>query len=130
MVFVFCAKFITRFTNRDKLNSTNIMKKLLFLTLFGLATAMTYAGGYRVGLQGQRRLAMGHTGVAVVDNAELAFFNPAGLVYLEDRINVAVGASAVFSDVVWQNDEYGQMARTDSPVGTPFYAYISYKATD
>lgn len=106
------------------------MKKLLFLTLFGLAAAMTYAGGYRVGLQGQRRLAMGHTGVAVVDNAELAFFNPAGLVYLEDRINVSFGASAVFSDVVWQNEEFGQMARTDSPVGTPFYAYVSYKASD
>ncbi|MDN3596310.1 OmpP1/FadL family transporter [Zunongwangia endophytica] len=106
------------------------MKKLVFLTLFGLAAAMTYAGGYRVGLQGQRRLAMGHTGVAVVDNAELAFFNPAGLVYLEDNINVAFGASAVFSDVVWQNDEFGQMSRTDSSIGTPFYAYISYRATD
>ena len=106
------------------------MKKLLFLTLFGLVSALTYAGGYRVSLQGQRALAMGHTGVAVVNNAELAFFNPAGLVYLEDKINVAVGVSAVFSDVVWQNSEFGEMARTDSPVGTPFYAYFSYKLNE
>ena len=106
------------------------MKKLFLLGLFGLATAITYAGGYRVSLQGQRALAMGHTGVAVVNNAELAFFNPAGLVYLEDRINVAVGVSAVFSDVVYQNEEFGQMARTDSSVGTPFYAYFSYKLSD
>lgn len=106
------------------------MKKLLFLTLFGLGTMVTYAGGYRVALQGQRSLAMGHTGVAVVNNAELAFFNPAGLVYLENKLNVAAGASAVFSETVWQNDEYGQMARTDNPVGTPFYAYVSYKAND
>ena len=106
------------------------MKRLFLLGLFFMATAITYAGGYRVSLQGQRSLAMGHTGVAVVNNAELAFFNPAGLVYLENKINVAVGASAVFSDITWQNEEFGQMARTDSPVGTPFYAYFSYKLSD
>ncbi|MCG9971510.1 OmpP1/FadL family transporter [Christiangramia crocea] len=106
------------------------MKRLFLLGLFALATAVTYAGGYRVSLQGQRGLAMGHTGVAVVNNAELAFFNPAGLVFLENKINAAVGVSAVFSDVVWQNEEFGQMARTDSPVGTPFYAYFSYKLSE
>jgi long-chain fatty acid transport protein len=106
------------------------MKRLFLLGLVLMATAITYAGGYRVSLQGQRGLAMGHTGVAVVNNAELAFFNPAGLVFLENKINAAVGVSAVFSDVVWQNEEFGQMARTDSPVGTPFYAYFSYKLSD
>ena len=106
------------------------MKRLFLLSLFMLAAATTYAGGYRVSLQGQRGLAMGHTGVAVVNNAELAFFNPAGLVFLENKINASVGVSAVFSDVVWQNDEFGQMARTDSPVGTPFYAYFSYKLNE
>lgn len=106
------------------------MKKLLFLTVFTLATVVTYAGGYRVSLQGQRALGMGHTGVAVVNSAELGFFNPSGLVYLENKLNISAGVSAVFSDVVWQNDEFGQMARTDSPVGTPFYLYASYKVTD
>ncbi|MDT0643329.1 outer membrane protein transport protein [Zunongwangia sp. F363] len=106
------------------------MKKIILLALCGLASCVIYAGGYRVSLQGQRSLAMGHTGVALVNNAELAFFNPAGLVYLENKINAAVGVSAVFSDVTWQNEEFGQMAQTDSPVGTPFYAYFSYKAND
>ena len=106
------------------------MKKLLFLTVFTLAAAVTYAGGYRVSLQGQRSLGMGHTGVAVVNSAELGFFNPSGLVYLENKLNISAGVSAVFSDIVWQNDEFGQMARTDSAVGTPFYLYASYKVTD
>ncbi|APG60365.1 OmpP1/FadL family transporter [Christiangramia salexigens] len=106
------------------------MKKLFLFGLFVLAAGITYAGGYRVSLQGQRSLAMGHTGVAVVNNAELAFFNPAGLVFLENKINAAVGVSAVFSDVAWQNEEFGQIARTDSPVGTPFYAYFSYKLNE
>lgn len=106
------------------------MKNLLFPALFVLATAVTYAGGYRVSLQGQRALAMGHTGVAVVNSAELGFFNPSGLVYLENRLNVSAGVSAVFSDVVWQNSGFGEQARTDSPVGTPFYLYASYKMND
>lgn len=106
------------------------MKKLLFLTVFTLATAVTYAGGYRVSLQGQRALAMGHTGVAVVNNAELGFFNPSGLVYLENRLNVAAGGNAVFSNTIYQNDEFGNLERTDSPVGTPFYLYASYKVSD
>ncbi|WP_037317384.1 OmpP1/FadL family transporter [Salegentibacter sp. Hel_I_6] len=106
------------------------MKKLLFLGLFGLMAAVTYAGGYRVSLQGQRSLAMGHTGVAVVNNAELAFFNPAGLVYLENKMNFAAGASAVFSNVKYQNSEFGLSSETNSNVGTPFYAYGSYRVND
>ena len=77
------------------------MKKLLTLAVFTLAMASVYAGGYRVSLQGQRALAMGHTGVAVVNSAELAFFNPAGLVYLENKLNVSVGGFGVFSDVTY-----------------------------
>ncbi len=106
------------------------MKKLLFLTVFVLATSAIYAGGYRVSLQGQRALAMGHTGVAVVNSAELGFFNPSGIVYLENRLNVSAGVSGVFSSVTWQNEEFGQAAKTDNPVGTPFYLYATYKVND
>ncbi len=106
------------------------MKKLLLLAVFVMTTAVTYAGGYRVSLQGHKSLAMGHTGVAVVNSAELVFFNPAGLVYLENRLNLSGGVSGVFSDVKYQNTQFGTSAETDSPVGTPFYLYGSYKATD
>ena len=106
------------------------MKKLLFFAVFVMTAAVTYAGGYRVSLQGQKSLAMGHTGVAVVNSAELVFFNPAGLVYLENKLNVSAGVSGVFSDVKYQNAEFGLSAETDSPVGTPFYLYGSYKAND
>lgn len=113
-----------------KLTYNQIMRKFLFLTVFALAGALTYAGGYRVSVQGNRALAMGHTGVAVVNSAELGFFNPAGLVYLEKKLTVSAGASAVFSDVAWQNKEFGQSARTDNPVGTPFYLNAAYKLND
>ena len=50
------------------------MRKLLSLTLLALAGSTAFAGGYRVSIQGQKQLAMGHTGVAVVNSAEVAFF--------------------------------------------------------
>jgi long-chain fatty acid transport protein len=106
------------------------MKKIILLAVISLATAVTYAGGYRVALQGQKSLAMGHAGVAVVNSSELVFFNPAGLVYLENKLNVSAGVSGVFSNVSYQNEATGASAATDSPTGTPLYFYASYKATD
>ena len=56
------------------------MKKLLLLVLFVLVTLVTYAGGYRVSVQGQRAIAMGHTGVEMVNSAELVFCKRAHIV--------------------------------------------------
>ena len=105
------------------------MKKLLLLLLILMVNA-TYAGGYRVSVQGQRAIAMGHTGVAVVNNAELVFFNPAGLVYLENKLNVSAGASGIFTDVIFQNEELGISSETDSSVGTPINLHVSYMLND
>ena len=106
------------------------MKNISLLMVFVLTSTLTYAGGYRVSVQGQRALAMGHTGVAVVNSAELGFFNPAGLVYLENQLTISAGVSAVFSDVAWQNEFTGGYATTDNPVGTPFYFNAAYSVKD
>lgn len=107
------------------------MKKLMIFAVLALtAAATTYAGGYRVSLQGQKALAMGHTGVAVIESSELVFFNPAGLVFLEDKFNISAGVSGVFSNIAYQNTETGANARSDSPMATPLYLYASYKAND
>lgn len=107
------------------------MKKILLSgMLMFLASAAVYAGGYRIGAQGQRALAMGHAGVGVVNSAETAFFNPSGLVYLEDKFTVSAGVTGVFSNVKWQNESTGQFAETDSPMGTPFYFHASYKINE
>jgi long-chain fatty acid transport protein len=56
-----------------------IMKKIIVVLLIGMSVATSlHAGGYRVATQGQRALAMGHTGVAMTDSAESIFFNPGG----------------------------------------------------
>ncbi|WP_438967153.1 OmpP1/FadL family transporter [Flavobacterium sp.] len=105
------------------------MRKLLSLTLLTLATTTAFAGGYRVSIQGQKQLAMGHTGVAIVNSAETAFFNPAGMAFLKDKFNLSVGASALFSKTRFQNSTYNWEASSDN-VGTPFNAYATYRVTD
>lgn len=106
------------------------MKKLLFLTMLGLVSAVTYAGGYRVSVQGNRALAMGHTGVAIINSAELGFHNPAGLVYLDSTFTLSAGVTPVFAQVAWQNSTTGQYAETDNPMATPFYFNAAYKLSD
>ena len=106
------------------------MKKLLFLTMLGLVSAVTYAGGYRVSVQGNRALAMGHTGVAIINSAELGFHNPAGLVYLDSKFSLSAGVTPVFAQVAWQNSATGEYAKTDNPMGTPFYFNAAYKVKD
>ena len=102
------------------------MKKLVFLGLFTLMAGITYAGGYRTSLQGQRALAMGHAGVAVVNSAELVFFNPAGLVYLEDKLNVSVGAVGIISKGKYQNFTTNQESETTNDTSIVPSLYISY----
>lgn len=106
------------------------MKKIISLLAVGLAASSIYAGGYRVSLQGQKALAMGHTGVAVVNSAELAFFNPSGLVFLENKLNISAGVTAVSSNVKYQNINTGATAETDNPLSTPINLYASYAIND
>src|SRR5690606_20269414 len=105
------------------------MKKLATLSLLILGSYSVFAGGYRVSLQGQKQLAMGHTGVAVVNNAEVLFFNPAGMSFLENRFNASIGGNALIAKTKFQNETYNWKAETEN-MGTPFSVYASYKVND
>ena len=105
------------------------MRKLLSLTMMALTTASAFAGGYRVSLQGQKQLAMGHTGVAVVNSAEVLFFNPAGASFLNDRFNFSFGSSVLFARTAFQNETYNWHASTEN-IGAPLNLYASYRAND
>ena len=105
------------------------MRKLLSLTMMAFAATTAFAGGYRVSLQGQKQLAMGHTGVGVVQSAEVLFFNPAGAAFLKDRFNFSVGGNGLFAKTRFQNEANNWKASTEN-FGNPFEIYASYRATD
>lgn len=105
------------------------MRKLFSLSLMTLVSASMFAGGYRVSIQGQKQLAMGHTGVAVVNSAEVAFFNPAGMSFLDKKFNLSIGGNALIAKTRFQNSMYNWQAGTDN-LGTPFSVYATYKIKD
>jgi len=105
------------------------MKKILIVLVF-LSFGSMYAGGYRVALQGQRMLGMAHTGLSVFKNAETAFFNPAGIAFLDKKLSISFGVSGIMSHVKFQNERYNWAYETDNPLGTPAYLYVTYQSTD
>ncbi|WP_372472804.1 OmpP1/FadL family transporter [Capnocytophaga sp. ARDL2] len=105
------------------------MKKIA-VSLLALLATNAYAGGYRIAMQGQRQLGMGHTGVSIFNqNAEALFFNPASGVFMKNKWSFSGGVNYLKSDVIFQNKDYN-WSRETTNVGTPFYFYGNYQATD
>lgn len=98
----------------------------LTVLLFGLSVS-AFAGGYRVALQGVRQAAMGLTSVMHAKDASIAFYNPAGLAFVESKISIAAGGFGIVNNVKWQNPKTLESSKTDSPLGTPFYFAASYR---
>lgn len=93
------------------------------------AGVMTYAGGFRVSLQGVKQLAMAHTS-AHAEDASVAFFNPAGISFIPSKLSVVAGGFGVSNQITYQNTSTLQQTETDNPLGTPIYAAVAYKVLD
>ena len=104
------------------------MKRILISTAL-LAGIFTYAGGFRVSLQGVKQLAMAHTS-AHAEDASVAFFNPAGISFIPAKLSVSAGGFGAISKVTYQNISTLQSYETDNPIGTPIYAAVAYKVVD
>ena len=68
---------------------------------------------------------MGHTGVAMTDSAEVIFFNPASMSFLENDTDIAAGVSLIDSVIKYQNQTANTSAETDNPIGTPVGIYLA-----
>lgn len=104
------------------------MKKIVVTTAL-LAGVLSYAGGFRVSLQGVKQLAMAHTS-AHADDASVTFFNPAGMSFIPAKLSVAAGGFGAKSSVTYQNLTTLESFDTDNPLGTPVYAAVAYKVLD
>ena len=96
------------------------MKKIVVTTAL-LAGILAQAGGFRVALQGVKQLAMAHTS-AHAEDASVAFFNPAGISFIPNKLSVAAGGFGVNADITYQNPSTLESYSTENPMGTPIYA--------
>ena len=103
------------------------MKRIILITASMCITSSVFAGGYRVALQGQKALGMGHTGVAMTESSEVVFFNPAAMTSLENDLDISGGITFIDSVIKYQNHTANTSAETDNPVGTPVSFYISQR---
>ena len=101
----------------------------LIALLLGLGTS-AFAVGYRVSFQGVRQASMGLTSVMHARDASIAFYNPAGLAFVESKVSIAAGGFGIINNVKWQNTNTLESAETDSPLGTPIYFAASYRPVD
>lgn len=101
------------------------MKLIVIILSCLFLSNQVFAGGYRVALQGQKALGMGHTGVAVTESSEVVFFNPAGMSFLSSSTDMTAGMTFIDGITKFQNTTSHVSAETDNPIGTPFYLYYA-----
>lgn len=106
------------------------MKIRIAVLLCLLVAGTAEAGGYRVAIQGQKALAMGHTGVALGESSETVFFNPAGMTWLEADTDMTGALTLLSGDTKYRNDDTLVEEETDNPIGTPINAYYSRRYSD
>jgi len=106
------------------------MKKTLLFPLLTSIPMLMFAGGFQVNLQGNKQTGMGHLGTALTLGASNVYFNPGSMSFLKDDFSSELGASFITAKVAFQDQSTGITERTDNPLGTPFYAYGSYKINE
>lgn len=106
------------------------IKKTILIIAGVCVSSTALAGGYRVALQGQKALGMGHTGVAMTESAEVVFFNPASMSFLESDSSISAGITLIESEAKYQNQQTNTTAKTDNPIGTPISFYYTKKYDD
>jgi long-chain fatty acid transport protein len=106
------------------------MKKLL-LSILVACPLFVQAQGFQVSLQGQKQIAMGHTGTGLKMDAASIFFNPGAVSMLETN-SISAGISPIFAKTSYVAPERGwytsnpdeyYKAETSSSPSTPFTVY-------
>ena len=105
------------------------MKKVIALACLAMLPASYAAAeGYQVNAQSAKQAGMGHVGVAMKLGAESMHFNPAGLVFMNNSIDLSAGVSGVFSEGKFTSGDYKHSL--DNEPSTPMYVYAGFKIYD
>ncbi|HON17634.1 MAG TPA: outer membrane protein transport protein [Salinivirgaceae bacterium] len=109
-------------------------KRKHFLTLLLLAITILPVGvnaeGYQLNLQHVRNTGMGHAGAGLFSGASSMHYNPGALGMMSSKMEFTAGGSLVFTSNVFQSTVSDYHAKTENPIGTPFYVYFAGKIND
>ncbi len=107
------------------------MKKISMFFVMALVfiSATAFAGGYQVRLEGNKQTGMGLIGAPLQFGVSSMFYNPGALSFMKGKFGFDLGGSGIFANVTFEKYESDYIARTDNPVGTPFYFYVAGKVS-
>ena len=98
------------------------MKKFLLIFIIS-SPLLINAQGFQVNLQGQKQQGMAGAGTGLMQDAAAVFFNPGGVSFLNGN-SASVGMTPTFANGTFLDADNNSTAHTNSPVGTPFTAYV------
>lgn len=105
------------------------MKKIATLFAAIATTLSLYAEGYQVNSLSARQNGMGHTGTALKLGAESMFFNPAGMGFMNKKIDFNGSFTAIFATAK-ATTPAGREFKTDNPASTPLSFNLGFSVYD
>lgn len=101
-------------------------KKLTFiLAALTLSSHFLFAGGFKIGLQGQKQIGMAHTGVGFAQDAATIYFNPAGMSFVGSQLNLS--GNALIPSTSFLDSKTNLITNATTQVFTPFSFYGNFK---
>ncbi len=97
---------------------------LLVCMMFCSMHYASMAGGFKIGLQGQKQIGMGHVGIGFAQDATVIYFNPAAMSFVGNQVNVGVSGIIPRVQFLDANTNVGTYA--ENQVFTPFSIYGNY----
>ncbi len=102
----------------------------LLLLLVSLLSINTFAGGYKVAMQGQKQLGMGHAATGLYLDAASLFFNPGALVLHGDGFNLQAGLNFLQANSIYQNSKTRTHQTNEKQLSTPASFYGIYRLNE
>lgn len=97
------------------------------ILVFSFLSETVFAGGFQVGLQGEKQTGMAHCGVGLALDGATLFFNPGGLSFVE-RNGIHAGFSAIMARISYRELAPGQYSASNQfGVSPPFNLYGNYR---
>ena len=100
------------------------MRKLLLMAL-AFVPVMAFAQGFQVNLEGQKQIAMGHTGTGLLQDGAAVFFNPGAVAMLPENY-VQAGVSPLMFKSVFNPAGTSEQYHTADKVAPPFTFYAAW----
>ena len=106
--------------------------KRFFLAIAAMAAFVVQmnAGGYQINLLSAKQNGMGQTGTALKLGSESMIFNPAGMAFMNDKVNFSGSLAALSTSYTATYSTTNDKYKTDNPVIMPFAVNLGYSITD